>query len=352
MAGLASFDTPLIKDCWYALSLSGEVDCTPRSRVIAEEALVYYRTQNGEAAVLQDRCPHRALPLSKGFVDGDLIVCNYHGLAFAPDGLCMRKPSDPGNSTAVRVKAVPVCERQGIVWVWPGNPDLANPERIPDLPWLSAPDWTAVSGYLRFSSNYVGLHENLMDLTHFAFLHAGNIGTPAYAAAPFNVSVREGTVNIRRVLENDSLPELLAVPTGVTGLVTRETDTYWISPALNLTHSTVIDAADPSGIPARYSFRIVHLITPETQSSTHNFWAIARDFRPGMPQIDAHLRACAGRAFQEDLDALHWIQSAHDRAVGGVPEIHLASDRGALLVRREMTRRVLAQEAAALPVTA
>lgn len=344
MSQLADFATALIDDCWYALALSAELDRTPRSRTIAGKAMVYYRTQSGEVAVLRDRCPHRAFPLSKGYLDGDLIVCNYHGLAFEPNGACARKPSDPSNSAPVRVQAIPFFERQGILWVWPGDPAAAAAENIPDLPWMVDPDWSCVSGYLNFPANYIALHENLMDLTHFAFLHAGNIGTPAYAAAPFNVAVRDRVVNIRRVLRDAPLPELLAVPTGLgTRAVTRETDTYWISPGLNLTESIVEDPDDPTSPSKRFRFRIIHLITPETQRTTHNFWAIARDFSQENPAIDAHLRVCAARAFQEDLDALGWIQSSLDREGAGPDEIHLASDRGGLLVRREMKRRAMAQ---------
>lgn len=339
MSALADRDTPLIRNAWYVLGFSSEADRTLRSRKIAGEALVFYRRLGGGLAVLRDRCPHRSFPLSKGLLDGDRLVCNYHGLGFAPDGRCVSKPTDPCNDAPVSAGTYPVVERNEVMWIWPGDPALADEALIPSLPWLGKEGWDYVSGYLRFPANYIALHENLMDLSHFAFLHAGNIGTPEYAAAPFSVAMKDGRINLRRVLENEALPSLLSVPTELGAKrVTRETDTWWISPALNLTHSNIHDPAPEPGRPGSYAFKVIHFITPETQHSTHNFWAVARDFRLGDPAIPAHTHKSFKKAFQEDLEALDWIETLQKEEGLEFGEIHLASDRGGLLMRREMKK--------------
>lgn len=339
MSALADRDTPLIRNTWYVLGFSTEADRTLRSRKVAGEAVVFYRRLDGGLAVLRDRCPHRSFPLSKGVLQGDRLVCNYHGLGFASDGRCVSKPTDPNNGSPVHAGTYPVVERNEVMWIWPGDPSLADEALIPSVPWLGKEGWDHVSGYLQFPANYIALHENLMDLSHFAFLHAGNIGTPEYAAAPFSVTRKDGQINLRRVLEAAPLPSLLSVPTELgTKCVTRETDTWWISPALNLTHSNVHDPAPEPGRPASYAFKVIHFITPETQYSTHNFWAVARDFRLGDPAIPAHTHASFKKAFQEDLEALDWIETRLKEEGLEFGEIHLASDRGGLLMRREMKK--------------
>lgn len=339
MSTLADRRTPIIRNCWYVLGMSAEADRTLKSRKIAGEAVVFFRSLEGNLSVLRDRCPHRSFPLSKGFLDGDRLVCNYHGLTFAPDGRCVAKPTDPLNETSFKAATYPVIERNEVIWIWPGDASLADESRIPDVPWLGKEGWDYVSGYLRFPANYVSLHENLMDLSHFAFLHAGNIGTPEYADAPFKVTVKEGRINLRRILEGKPLPSLLSVPTELEGKpVTRETDTWWISPGLNLTHSNVIDPAPEAGRPEAYAFKVVHFITPETQNSTHNFWAVARNFRLGDPAIPIHTNLSFKKAFQEDMEALGWIDTLQDEEGLEFGEIHLKSDRGGLLMRHEMKR--------------
>jgi phenylpropionate dioxygenase-like ring-hydroxylating dioxygenase large terminal subunit len=339
MSALADRDTPLIRNCWYVMAMAAEVGATLLSRKIAGLALVAYRAHDGTIAVLRDRCPHRSFPLSKGRLDGDVLVCGYHGLGFLPNGQCISRPTDPTNKHAIHATALPARERHGVIWVWPGDPALADDAAIPELPWLDAEGWDHVSGYLHFPANYIALHENLMDLSHFAFLHAGNIGTPEYADAPFRVQTKDGRINLRRVLENSPLPSLLSVPTelGVKP-VTRETDTWWMSPALNLTHSNVHDPAPDSGRKATYTFKVIHFITPETQTTTHNFWAVARDFRLGDPAIPDHTNASFRKAFQEDLEALDWIDALQREEGLGFGEIHLHSDTGGILMRRAMKK--------------
>lgn len=339
MSIYANRSTPLIKNTWYVLCFSSEVDRTLRSRKIAGVDVLFYRTTEGKAVVMRNRCPHRSFPLSKGKLDGDNVVCNYHGLGFGPNGKCVSKPSDPENDLEVSAGTYPFVESQSVIWIWPGDSSLVDEKLIPEIPWLEKEDWDDVRGYLNFPANYTALHENLMDLSHFAFLHAGNIGTPEYGSAPFKVAKKEGMVNIRRVLEDASLPALLSVPTELGDKrVTRVTDTYWVSPALNLTHSNIIDDTPAAGKPSLYSFKILHFITPETQFTTHNFWAVARDFRLGDPAIPEHTYKSFAVAFQEDLEALEWINELQEEEGLEFGEIHLGPDRGALLIRREMKK--------------
>ena len=72
-----------------------------------------YRTQDGQAVALEDRDAHRPYPLSLGRVDGDTIVSGYSGFAYAPDGACVRVPTQHQVPFGARVRAFPVHEQDG-----------------------------------------------------------------------------------------------------------------------------------------------------------------------------------------------------------------------------------------------
>ncbi len=81
-----------LQNYWYAVGWDGEIKNKPLARTICGEKIVFYRKLSGELVALEDCCPHRLLPLSKGYVENDQIVCGYHGLALESDGKCSHMP--------------------------------------------------------------------------------------------------------------------------------------------------------------------------------------------------------------------------------------------------------------------
>lgn len=81
---------------WYAACWArdvGRLDKKSYPVTICNEDIVLYRTLDGTIAALQDRCPHRLLPLSEGFVERGQLRCGYHGLLFGEDGRCVEMPN-------------------------------------------------------------------------------------------------------------------------------------------------------------------------------------------------------------------------------------------------------------------
>ena len=81
-----------IKNAWYVAGWAQEFDYSLQSITILEKNIVIYRSKDGEIVALEDRCPHKLLPLSKGQLVENHIVCGYHGLTFGNDGHCIRVP--------------------------------------------------------------------------------------------------------------------------------------------------------------------------------------------------------------------------------------------------------------------
>jgi len=340
--------TPPVRNCWYVAALSDEISRELRERTILQDVIVMYRAADGRPVALQNRCAHRSFPLSKGYLEGDRVVCGYHGLTYDPSGVCVRAPMLKTAPTYVRIQSYPVIERAPLVWIWMGDLKRADPSLIPEHGWLADAGWRSVGGYYHVVSNYVPLHENLLDLPHFSFLHADNIGTPEYAAAPFDVSAEGNKVRIVRRVDNAAAPPIYAVPMKLEGKrVNRVSDSWFMTPALHVAFASIRNLDAASGERVDYRVNILHLLTPETQQSVHYFWFMSRDFALDDPSAGKWLKDSAVKAFQEDKDALEWI-CALVRQESGRPftESSFASDRAGLAMRKAILALANAERSA------
>lgn len=341
-ASMADSQTPLIKSCWYVIGWSRDFTRELKSRTVLEHDLVFFRSLDGKPTVLQNRCPHRSMPLSKGCLEGDSVRCGYHGLLFNREGICTEVPSQsaPPPSTA-RIGAYPCVEVGPLVWVWMGNPESANPRDIPDTSWLSDPEWAFAHGYVHVDANYVGLHENLLDLSHFTYLHPGNIGTPEFASTPFEVSMNKDRVHISRFIADCAVPDIFTKPTGMTSddRISRVSASEYVTPGINSSYSVLTNLAPKDGAQVKFESRISHLITPESAESTHYFFTFARNFAVDNPEITQYVERQAKLAFSQDVDALVAIRAiTQAEQARSFEEINLRSDQAGVTMRRTLKR--------------
>lgn len=335
----ADAETPLIRNCWYVAGFSHEFDQSLQDRWLLSQNVLLYRSGDGAMVALQNRCPHRGFPLSKGCRDGDLVVCGYHGLSFDPDGRCVRAPMLRAAPAHVRVQSYPVVERSPLVWIWMGDRERADEALIPAHDTLNDPHWAVVSDSYEVNANYVHMHENLLDLTHFSFLHAGNIGTPDYVASPFEVSTLGEQVRIVRRLEGSPAPKIYSVPMKLgERKVLRVSDSWYVSPAFHVAHARIEDLEAGPGERCKYRVDIMHMMTPAAQTSFHYFFALSRDFGLDEPAAGEWMKDGALKGFFEDKEALEWIRGIADRESRDYRELSFASDRAGLEMRRIIQR--------------
>jgi phenylpropionate dioxygenase-like ring-hydroxylating dioxygenase large terminal subunit len=160
-------------NCWYVAATSDEVGRGLLGRTVLGQPLLFYRLRSGAVTALEDRCPHRSLPLSYGTLSDDEVVCGYHGMAFGPDGRCVRVPSQQNVPYGARARSFPVREEPPFVWIWMGHPATSTLSDPPALPWLHDAGWASFGETLLVEANYLLLHENALDLTHFPHVHPG-----------------------------------------------------------------------------------------------------------------------------------------------------------------------------------
>jgi phenylpropionate dioxygenase-like ring-hydroxylating dioxygenase large terminal subunit len=192
------FETCIL-NTWYALGRSEDFPVEKlKGHTVCERPIVTWRTRAGEVVAYDDRCAHKRFPLSKGRLMPDgTLECAYHGMRYDTSGKCVMIPSHPTGpiSPAAVVNAFPVIEQDGVVWLWPGDPEktyLRTPPRVPEI---SDPKFESITvGPLEIASSSFLLLENVIDITHFYPLHDGNIGDLGTSRIPaeFSEGERDG----------------------------------------------------------------------------------------------------------------------------------------------------------------
>lgn len=340
---MAGRDTPLIRNYWYVAAFSDEVSRTPIRRTILDNDIVLYRKENGEPVALQNRCAHRSYPLHLGKLAGDRIVCGYHGFEYGVDGRCAHVPALGIGPPTIRVQAYPMIEDGPFLWIWMGDPDAPDESRMVRQSWCAEPGWTHVKGYMHMKANYLGLHENLMDLSHFPFLHGAVLGRAEHAAEKPKVRVEGDTVHTGVMHRDVAVSPAVMAATNMKLPVDRESVQSVPSPAIHLGMAITTDSSDP---PQRHVRHIIHIPTPETLKSTHYFWAIARHTAIDDKAMDAEAQAFADKAFLEDKVALEDIEEviARDKRADFRERV-IATDHGAIQLLRAFARMAAREKA-------
>lgn len=161
-----------VKNAWYVAAWAHELAAQrPLGVRILDEPIVIWRTSVGKLTALEDRCVHRLAPLSLGRCEGERLRCMYHGLLYDPTGRVVEIPGQDRIGNSLRVRSYPVTERHGWIWVWMGNPEAADEKLVPPIG-FSRPEFVIGHGQLDYAANARLVNDNLLDLSHAAFLHA------------------------------------------------------------------------------------------------------------------------------------------------------------------------------------
>jgi vanillate O-demethylase monooxygenase subunit len=335
----ANHATALIRNCWYAAGRAEEIGRAPLARKLLNVDIVLWRTQAGVPVAMRNRCPHRSFPLARGKLVGDRLICGYHGMEFGPDGVCAHMPALTRAPSTAMVHTYPTLDRGPLTWIWMGAPDLADEALIPDTSWLYDPDWGTVTGNFYIKSDYVAMHENLIDQTHFPFLHPGTVGTPEYARSKLTASTEDNQVVIRRELKNAPPPGVYGKPANIMHKrVDRTSEARFVSPAMHRAFASIRVVDPDPGRPTLYRFNITHAFTPETNNSIHYWWFVSRDYRPGDSEIDNIMVEAHSQAYYEDVEALEWINEVVRNDGELQFDLSFAPDKPGLMARRILFR--------------
>ena len=332
--------------------LGHDVTRAPVARTFLEQRVVLYRDGEGLPVALADRCPHRFAPLSQGKLVAGGLECPYHGLQFDRSGACVFNPH--GNHAIPKrafVRAYPLLERYGMVWIWMGDSALADPALLPDFSLIADHErFALVHGYLHLDTNYQLILDNLLDLSHAEFLHP-LLGVPGSSQRmQFTMKQAGDTVYAYHSMPNEPitpLHKMMWKSSSTHG--DRRAHMRWDAPANLLLDVGVTECGRPES--EGPSLPSAHLLTPETERSTHYFWVNARDSMRE-EEFSQRVRAAFDAAFRTEDGPM--IAACQERMESldlvSLNPILLSTDAAATRARRVLQAKIEAERTAAEPL--
>ena len=332
-----------LRNGWYTALWSHELKDKPVGKTFLNEKVVLFRNDRGQVGALEDCCCHRAAPLSLGEVSGAALACGYHGLKFDVNGQCVEVPGQTEVPSGAKVRSYPVHEKNNVVWIWMGEAAKADPAKIPEMPWLSDPKWATTPGRLYVKTNYQFIIDNLLDLTHVSYVHKKTIaGDPREATTPTKTERLNDGVRVGRWMIDFVPPPLFAKAGNFTSNVDRWQHVTWHPPGtvyLDVGCATTGTGAPQGDRSQGISIWSSHLITPETEHSSHYMFCFARDFKTDDPEMSKMLYEGSKATFTEDADMLEAVQG--NRTGGSLDGlIHITADAAQLQARRMLNAMI------------
>lgn len=345
-----------LRDQWYVAAWSDEVGNTPLARTLLGENIVLYRKTDGGVIALEDRCAHRHLPLSNGAVVGDNIQCGYHGLVYDQSGACVHIPGQDVARYSVRRYVVQ--EQDQFISVWMGDPDEADLSKLISFPRLSDPEWGVTKLLLPIKANYLLIVDNLLDLSHVAYVHNTTIGNAAVAEDAEVVFTRDDTkVRCTRDMYSVPVARTYADFGPEQGTFDRWQLSEFYPPAYFLINNgsgacgwKTADGGDRLTTMGEWGFQVYHGITPETETTSHQFWALAHKLDAVSPEGRAEFYRQSQQVVGEDLAIYEAQQVSLDTDLrnASAQDVHskvaIDADRG-LLHARQIIKELLQQQA-------
>lgn len=192
------------RNAWYVAAWGNQLaDDTPIGlKILGDPVVIFRSSATGKIAALADRCVHRLAPLSLGRCEGANLRCMYHGLLFNGAGEVVEIPGQEKIPPQARVRSYPAAERGAWVWVWMGDPALADEGLIPPSIGPDDPDYIMGQGYLDYDAEASLINDNLLDFSHLTFVHAESFKAPEdFASSLPKVETVERGVRYRRWVE-------------------------------------------------------------------------------------------------------------------------------------------------------
>ncbi len=341
-----------LRNCWYVAAWDNEIaKNTLLARKLLGQRVVLYRTSDGGPVALEDRCSHRFAPLSVGRLEKDCVRCMYHGLLFNSQGKCVEEPGRKHVSKNTDITSFPVAEKWHFVWVWLGDPELADETLIPDCTYQDDPNWKYVPRYRHFAADYRLILDNLLDFSHLTFVHEKTLGgSDNIAATKPKVEAQEKRVRITRWYLNE--PELAPYLKGhetFTGPVDRW-NIYNLDIVGNIFNmdsgSAPADTGAPEGnfAPESMLFHATQVVTPEDENNSHFFWSYAHNFNLKDEVFTQAISDRIAEGFEEDKTMIE-AQQTIVRENPDLPMTYIHFDNGLTQGRKILTKALNAEAA-------
>ena len=342
-----------VRNCWYVAGW--EQDLAPEKPMairIIDERIVVWRSASGQLHALEDRCVHRLAPLSLGRCEGESLRCMYHGLLFAADGRVTEMPGQDLIPAQARVRHYPVMERHSWLWVWMGDPALADPALIPPAVGFDDPDYILGRGYLDYAAEARLINDNLLDFSHLTYVHAASFQAgpefadirPRVIPLERGVRVERWNENAARALRDRNTVERFDVWMRydflLPGVLLMENGNFPVGTAARFNHERPDFAAADNGVTFTSQ-----AVTPTGEKTARYFFSWGPHVNHGDAAMRDVMMGIAAQAFAEDKTMIE----AQQLVIDETPNHRIlptAQDKGVVLFNR-LVEKLARQEVAA-----
>ncbi len=315
-------DWEILSRYWYPVAFSHDVKDKPLQVTLLDRKLVLYRTSSGVTAA-NDICLHRGVPLSLGWMEGDELVCKYHGFHYAADGRCTDIPAQPGIVAPPKLclKTYPAVEKYGLIWT-----SLA-PEGEPALPDFH--EWDDPD-YVRVLPDSVDIRaaagrqlEGFLDVAHFAWIHTksfadrNNPVVPRYEVEPLPHGLRAAYAS---TVSNFGHDQQHRAPADFL---------WWRIFEVTLPFSARLTVK----FPEEGRLCILNACSPVSARRTKLFVPICRNFDKDYPE--ELVRQFNAQIFAEDQEIVE-AQCPEDLPIDLTEEVHIRADRTSIEYRKSL----------------
>lgn len=323
---LWSMNSNALRACWHPVGYSADFGNSPRAATLLDTRVVLWRDASGVLHAGHDRCVHRGTQLSLGRIEGNEIVCPYHGWRFATDGRCTLIPqlADAARTPErARIDMFRCVERYGLAWVALQEPRWP----LPEVPELEVGDYRVIrTGPFPWASHASRQLENFTDFGHFAFVHEGLLGNPRQAVvAPHDVAI-EGAV-VRYAYRRPDEPNTKKLP--VFTADTRKDSDRNTRYAIHLPF-TIVEHIDWGGRDGMVYF---FASQPVSEDRCIGYCLVARNYNHDQP--DTVMQEFERVIFGQDQRIIE-SQQPCAAPLGEGAELHMAFDKVAIAYRKAL----------------
>ncbi len=313
-------DWAVLARSWFPVARSDEIGEKPVRIRLLDVDVVVYRT-NGTARVARDLCFHRGTALSLGWVEGDRIVCPYHGFQYGTDGTCLAVPAHPDMAIPpkLRITTFPVAERFGLIWTTLNGP--VEP-LLPEFPAWDDPDFQAIMAPTIDIAGSAGRQvEGFLDVAHFAWAH-----NKSFAVRENQIVPSYRVERTARGIRAQYVSSVSNYPVGKHDLAPpdfewlRDFEVFPPFAARLIVH-----------FPNGGRLHILNAASPVAARKTRLFVPLAKNFDRDLPVADVH--AFNLTIFNEDRVMVE-SQRPEDLPLDITMEAHIAADRTSIAYRK------------------
>ena len=312
-------DREVLSHFWYPIAFSHEVKAGPFAATLLDEKLALYRHSKG-VTVMRDLCLHRGVPLSMGRVEGDELVCKYHGTRYRTDGSCDQLLPEGARLCQT---VYPSVEKYGLVWTCL---DAEAPPLLPDFH-----EWDD-SDYVRVLPDSINISaaagrqlEGFLDVAHFAWIHTETFGdrtnpiVPRYDVYPQKHGLRadyaSSVSNFTHEMRHRAPADFV----------------WWRIFEVTLPFSARLTVK----FPEEGRLCILNACCPISARKTRVFVPLVRNFDKDFPE--EQVREFNHQVFAEDQEIVE-AQCPEDLPIDLAEEVHIRADRTSIEYRKMLGR--------------